>query len=291
MIPNSTLPNVRWSARRTRRNITLLGLAALLVLTLLGLAFTVDRLRAGNRVRLERVNLAQVEQSRFFGLLRDMETSLRGYLLAGDEAFLTPYDDAVSQYTDVAAELRRRIESANLGSDQIIQDLEALEEAAQTWREQADVSLSQQQTDALNGDALQETLSASATLFEQIGQRNAALAANLEEQRETLGRLQNTYNNISLVLFVLITGTTLATLGYGISLLRRVGFLASALQSRQKRQDAYTEVISALNGPTQLTPLLQSVLPELIDSVGAHAAAVYALQGEHLAPVHAAGAA
>jgi len=287
MIPNASVPNVRWSARRTRRNITLLGLAALLVVILLGAAFAVDQARVTNRSRLQRIYQAQAQQAQLLGLLRDMETGERAYLPTGNNVFLQPYNQAVQEYPTLAADLRATIRSTNLQS--VDDDVAALEAAAAAWRTQADQTLAQRAVAPLDAQALQSVLIEGKRLFDEIRGRDAMLTANLEAQRRTFSVLQDRYYNTSLVLLVLTAASTLATLGYGIALLRRVGVLAGVLQGRQDRQEAYTKVITALNGPQQLAPLLESVLPQLADSIGAHVVVVYVLQNEQLVPAQTVG--
>lgn len=266
---------------------TVLGLAVLLVMVLLGGAFAMDRVRIANRVRLQRVYAAQAEAADLFGLLRDMETGQRAYLPTGNTLFLQPYTTAVQAYPGLAAEFRATVRSVDVpGADQ---DLAAFETAANTWRASTDATLAQRAVAPLDAQTLQTVLLGGKQRFDDVRSRYAALSTTLETQRQALSLLQDRYYTMSLVLLVMTAGTTLATLGYGIALLRRVQFLAGALQGRQDRQEAYTQVISALNGPQQLAPLLESVLPQLADSIGAHAAVVYVLQGEQLIPAQVAG--
>ncbi len=266
----------------------MLGLAAFVVVLLLGAALVVDRLRIANRVRLQRVYAAQAQLSDLFGLLRDMETAQRGYLPTGNALFLDPYNAAVAAYPGAAAELRRLIDSANLPA-QVGADVAAWEAGASAWRTETDRTLVERADAPLGDVALQQALVTDKRLFDELRSRTATLANGLEAQRRTLSALQDRYYTIAQALFVLIAGTTLAALTYGITLVRRVGFLASALQSRQERQEAYTKVISTLNGPQQLAPLLEHVLPQIADSVGAHAAVVYTLYNDQLVPAHVVG--
>ncbi len=266
---------------------SLLGLAALLVAVLLGAAFSVDRLRITNRARLQRIYLAQAQQARLFGLLRDMETGERAYLPTGNDVFLQPYNQAVQDYPSLAATLRDTIRSTGLQG--VADDLAALEVAAAAWRAQSGQTLAQRAVAPLDAQALQSALIEGKRLFDEVRGRDATLTTSLEGQRHAFSVLQDRYYNTSLVLLMLTAGSTLATLGYGVTLLRRVGFLASVLQGRQDRQEAYTRVITALNGPQQLAPLLESVLPQLADSAGAHVAVVYVLHDDQLVPAQTVG--
>ncbi len=187
MIPNASVPNVRWSARRTRRNIILLGLAALLVVPLLGAVFTLDRLRIANRARLQRIYLAQAQQAQLFGLLRDMETGERAYLPTGNDVFLQPYNQAVQAYPSLAATLRDTIRSTNLQG--VDADLAALEAAAAAWRAQSDQTLAQRAVAPLDAQTLQSALIEGKRLFDEVRGRDATLTTSLEGQRRALSVL------------------------------------------------------------------------------------------------------
>ncbi len=63
------------------------------------------------------------------------------------------------------------------------------------------------------------------------------------------------------VLFTLLTLSSVLTLLWGIWIVRQIGIFANRLQTRQEQQQRYTHVISALNGPLQLSQLVEQVLP------------------------------
>ena len=62
--------------------------------------------------------------------LRDQETGIRGYLIAGDRQFLTPYYDGQHSEQAAAQEIRRRLGRR----PDLIGDLAAIEDAAADWR-------------------------------------------------------------------------------------------------------------------------------------------------------------
>ncbi|MDQ5851493.1 MAG: response regulator [Chloroflexota bacterium] len=84
-------------------------------------------------------------------------------------------------------------------------------------------------------------------------------------------------------LFVLLGLTTLLTVIYSAWLVQRIGLYANRLQTRQDRQQGYTRVISALNGPTQLKPLIDQALPIILASVDAQVGVVYTYADGQLA--------
>ena len=77
------------------------------------------------------------------------------------------------------------------------------------------------------------------------------------------------------ILFGLLGLITFLALFYCIWLVRRIGIFAGRLQVRQDRQQAYTRVISALNGSTQLASLVDKALPLILESVDCQAGVLY----------------
>jgi signal transduction histidine kinase/CHASE3 domain sensor protein len=267
----------------------LLGLAALSVLLLLGAAGVVDRLRYGDRRQLERIDQLHLRLNDAFSLLRDMETSQRGYLLTRDESFLEPYTQAASEYPEAIAQVRQLSTNEYIQSEQLTQSLQNFDDAAQRWQEQAATAIELRRGEELDRTQLQSMIAEGSRLFDEIRSYKAETSETITERRDELQTVIDRYVDASFVLLALVTCSTLATLGYSILLVRRVGLLASALQARQQRQEAYTQVIAALNGPTRLQPLLQDVLPLVLDTVGAQAGVVYNHEDEVLQPVSVVG--
>ena len=248
-------------------------------------SLTVDRLRVTNRDELQVIDQLQLSTSDAFGLLRDMETAERGFVLTSDESFLGPYEQAMRDYPDTLVRVRRNAALAGGDAPQLVQ---AFETDAQRWMEQAATAINQRRggapTDVTTAQAL-----AGKQIFDTLRIRTGELTTLAEARREQVLNAYRRLVNISLVLLVLSAVATLATLSYGIFLVRRMGLLASAQQVRQDRQTAYAQVISALNGPTQLQPLLSQALPVLLESVGAQAGAVYSYGNGLLTPVSVVG--
>ncbi len=279
------VPAIRWTDRQTRRNTVLLAIAAVIVMLLLIASLTVDRLRVANRITFEHTDDLQFAVDDGFGFLRDMQTAKRGFLLAGDEAFLDPYHRALREYPTAIIEARR---AAAVVGDDAPQLLHAFEGDAERWIEHASESIAQRRL-AGNDAATREQLIEGSLLFDALRIREGEIRAFTEVRRQELQAANRWLINTSLVLLVLGTAATLATLTFGISLVRRIGQLASAQQVRQDRQTAYAEVVSALNGPTQLQPLLSQSLPVLLRSVDAQAGVVYAYEKGQLTPTFAVG--
>lgn len=285
MFINTSTHIPRWTERQTRRNTLLLGLAAFVVMLLLIASVAVDQLRVSNRRQLETFDQVQFGVDDAFGLLRDMETAQRGYLLTSNETFLDPYDRAVAEYPVTIAEVRRFAASTSTDLPGLLQ---AFETDALRWQEQISNGIAQKRTNPDGGPSV-EQVQADKRLFDTLRTREAEISSLVSAQRQQLQVNNNRLINTSLVLLVVLTVATLGTLSLGIVLIRRVGLLASALQVRQERQEAYTQVVGVLNGATQMQPLLSQSLPLLLDSIGAQAGVVYSYASSALTPTTAVG--
>ena len=289
MLINTSAQLPRWSDRQTRRNTFLLGLSALVVMLLLIGALAVDRLRVNNREQFEQVDLVQVHLNEAFGLLGEMRIAEQSYVLAGAERSVVMYDQATGAYPSLIANLSR--EAAAIGSrvPEFAQELQAFEDAASAWQDFARRAIDQRRSQNLTAAQELQVVAESNRLFDEIRSRYKRAIPYIDSHRESLRAGHRRLVNTSLVLLVFVTGSTFATLMYGISLVRRIGLLASVQQQRQERQSVYTDVISALNGPTHYQPLLTQALPLLLESVGAQVGVVYSYSNGMLAPSVAVG--
>lgn len=273
-----------WSRYQIRRATAWLLAAALVVVLLLLGALLVDRLRVRNRAELQTIDAAQIQNDAAFGLLRDMQAGYRSYMLTGDPIFLEPYNRAVAQYPAALARLRQLALQGSI-PEQLVQ---AFDQATQEWQ-----ALIADQIAALRDETGQALSPAQAFRdsqhFDLVRARQAELAQYITARREDLEQSYDRLDDISVVLLALVTFTTLSTLGYGLVLLRRMTLLADDQAARQHRQAAYARVVSTLNGPTQLEPLLDQALPVLLDSVNAQAGAIYIFENGLLQPMHAVG--
>jgi signal transduction histidine kinase len=78
----------------------------------------------------ENIQPARVAASQLQSALRDQETGIRGYLIADDRQFLTPYYDGQHEERAAAEDIRRRLGQR----PDLIADLDAIEKAAANWR-------------------------------------------------------------------------------------------------------------------------------------------------------------
>ncbi|OBH05194.1 histidine kinase [Mycobacterium sp. E2497] len=79
---------------------------------------------------VDSIQPARVAAFQLQAALRDQETGIRGYLLAGDRQFLTPYYDGQHAEQAAAEEIRRCLGQR----PDLIVDLAAIEDAAANWR-------------------------------------------------------------------------------------------------------------------------------------------------------------
>ena len=77
-----------------------------------------------------RINPARVAAYQLQAALRDQETAVRGYTIAADAQFLTPYFDGQRAETEAAEQIRADLS----GRDTLIADLGAVQQAAADWR-------------------------------------------------------------------------------------------------------------------------------------------------------------
>ncbi len=79
---------------------------------------------------VDSIQPARVAAFQLQAALRDQETGIRGYLIAGDRQFLTPYYDGQHAERSAADEIRRRLSRR----PELVADLAAIEDAAAQWR-------------------------------------------------------------------------------------------------------------------------------------------------------------
>lgn len=252
-------------------------------------ALAADRFRVGNREQLEQVDRVQVHLNEAFALLGEMRIAEQSYVLAGAESSVVVYDLATANYPSLIGNLSQEATEVKTRVPEFAQELQAFEDAAVAWQDFARRAIDQRRSQNLTVAQELQVVAESNRLFDEIRSHYKRAIPYIDAHREALRAGHRRLVNTSLVLLVFVTGSTFATLMYGISLVRRIGLLASVQQQRQERQTVYTDVISALNGPTQYQPLLSQALPLLLESVGAQAGVVYSYTNGVLIPSVAVG--
>ncbi len=277
-----TLPEaLNWNPQRTRRNIQgLLTTAVLIAVLLVGL-FVLDLARVQNRTAMLQIGRYQLGLSQVGALLRDMETAQRGFLLTGDDSFLDPYRRAQLDLPPLFAELRDL--APTVGADAPAQ-IEQLNSNADRWQTAATQSLAVRRASTGALDRQTDVLILGRTLFDALRSR--------EQVAEEYARSRNLATDQRFValypwnlgMLALVTLSMLGALSYSIGLVRRIGEFAEALRVRQDRVQAYNRVITGLNGPTEMQPLLQNALPTMVQAVGGQIGVVYLLEEGLLQP-------
>ncbi|BAX91323.1 sensor histidine kinase [Mycobacterium shigaense] len=122
-----------WRARLTVWGWLALVLVVMGVLVLAGAlvgAALLHRTDTVSRELSDQIQPARAAAIELQAALRDQETGIRGYLLAADRQFLTPYYDGQQAEHAAAEEIRRLVG----GRPDLIADLDAIERAAASWR-------------------------------------------------------------------------------------------------------------------------------------------------------------
>ena len=286
MLRNPPEPIPRWTSRQTRRNLVVLALAAVLVALLLAAAIVNDRARAANRERTRDVALFAVYLRDIYGLHRDMQTGMRGYLVTGDETFLQPYTRAQTRLPGLWPELQALAPAVGPRAAGLLREFSSAGEVWHTQAIQPELARPPGEEQPAGAEAAARR---DRRLFDDFQTRYDALASYTREREIELEAASRRLGVLGEVLLGLLALTTFGALLYGIWLVRRIGLFANRLQVRQDRQQGYTRVISALNGPAELTLLVDEALPVVLASVGAQAGVVYTCAGAELAVVGAVG--
>jgi signal transduction histidine kinase len=118
----------RWTLRRW----VALAAAVAVAFAMLGIAVAataITRLTDARERLADELDPAARTAQELSAALVDQETGVRGYLLGGQERFLTPYPEGIAAETAAAAELRARLADPRAAAN-----LEAVEAAAEAWR-------------------------------------------------------------------------------------------------------------------------------------------------------------
>ena len=126
------------SEPRAGRRLTVQGwqnlvLSAMGVVVLVGLVaggLLMHRTDALSRELIDNIQPARVEAYALQAAIRDQETAVRGYLITADRQFLQPYYAGEEAEKQAAASIRERVGTR----PELMADLDAIEQAAATWR-------------------------------------------------------------------------------------------------------------------------------------------------------------
>ncbi|WAJ46353.1 CHASE3 domain-containing protein [Mycobacterium sp. Aquia_216] len=110
--------------------LVLLSMGVLVLLGAVGGTLLLNRTDELSRSLSDQIAPARVAAFQLQAALRDQETGVRGYAIAADRQFLTPYYDGQHAEHAAAEEIRRLLG----GRVDLINDLDAIERAADNWR-------------------------------------------------------------------------------------------------------------------------------------------------------------
>ena len=111
--------------------ILVLSVMGVLVLTGAGAgAVLMNRTDDVSRGLIDNIQPARVAAYQLQAALRDQETAVRGYAIAADRPFLTPYYDGQRTESTAAEDIRQYL----AGRADLIDDLDTIERAAAAWR-------------------------------------------------------------------------------------------------------------------------------------------------------------
>jgi signal transduction histidine kinase len=111
--------------------ILVLSVMGALVLTGAGVgAVLMNRTDDVSRDLIDDIQPARVAAYQLQAALRDQETAVRGYAIAADRQFLTPYYDGQRTESTAAENIRRYL----VGRGELIDELDTIERAAAAWR-------------------------------------------------------------------------------------------------------------------------------------------------------------
>lgn len=158
----------------TRLRVALLGLVTLLLLVGLGLVVALRQADGALAAQAERTFPARLASSELLTSLVDQETGLRGFVLTGDDEFLTPYREGLADEQVARATLERLVRP----DDPARVSLLTVDAAITAWRDQY-ASLRAEGFDGADADG---TIQFGRELFERVRRANADLDAELAGQ-------------------------------------------------------------------------------------------------------------
>ncbi|GAB3952547.1 CHASE3 domain-containing protein [Micromonospora vulcania] len=174
-----------WSLRR--RVITLLTVVGVLLIGLAGAeAALATRNRTQIDVVLNKTGPLRVQAQELLNALLDQETAVRGYAVSGDPADLNPYQAGLAQEKSRIASMRTLLDDF----PQIDQELRAVEERAEQWRQSVAVPVVA--TTEQNG-----TTAGQALITEQARQQFDQVRAAVDDlQQEILVAREKAANDV-----------------------------------------------------------------------------------------------
>ena len=125
--------------RNNRLAPLLIGVVIVLVFVLASVGVVTELVGRTSQQDVQKTSEMLVAERTLYGLLVDMQTSQRGFIITGDELFLQPYNDAVQRLPGLWATLEERAASLDAASGTQLQPLTPLvaemKAAATDWHQ------------------------------------------------------------------------------------------------------------------------------------------------------------
>lgn len=237
-----------------------LALSLMVLLVVIGTAIGANLLSQTARVTddlLQRVQPSQTEAYRLQAALVNQETGIRGYAIAADRQFLTPYSSGKQDEARSAARLRAQLRDR----PELLADLRAVERGAAAWRKDYAEPLAAAVTPGRPHAVDQTTVDSGKHEFDHLrtlwAKQNADLAKAVKEGRAHLAHQRTVRDTVlsGMVAAFLLTGAALAVL---VRLLVTRPLEALSKASEQVAGGDFAHRITG-DGPADLTAVAGAV--------------------------------
>ncbi|QNI05918.1 HAMP domain-containing protein [Mycobacterium kubicae] len=206
----------------------------------------------------DEVQPARVQAALLQSALRDQETGVRGYLMAADPQFLSPYYDGQRAEKAAADDIRRRVSHR----PELLADLDAIEGAAAIWRtsyaEPLIATVIPDSPTVMNSDIATLGKTQFDHLRTLFNVQNDKLAAARDDGAANVERF-NRWRNRVLGFIVLVFVTTAALLGLLIRRAVTTPLASLAASCRRITEGDFEESIVAPDRPKDIRDIANDV--------------------------------
>ncbi len=203
------------------------------------------------RALIDGIQPSRVAACQLQSALRDQETGVRGYLIAADRQFLTPYYDGQQEEQAAAEDIRRRLGQR----PDLVADLDAIEKAAANWREEyaepAIASVNPTARNVMSRPSAERGKAEFDHLRSLFDKQNANLAAARNSAVDDLRRT-NVWRDRVLGAMVVLFFVTAAALGFLVRGAVTVPIAALAAACRRITKGNFGETISPPKRPKDI---------------------------------------
>lgn len=230
----------------------LLGLVVVLVLALATVGIVTELFSVTAQRNADRVSLLLLRERTLYGLLVDMQTSERGYVITRDESFLAPFNDAQSSLTPLWSEMHSLAVEVDKASNEGTQALSPLitttQDEATTWQQQyASPVIGLVRAGRIQEAEAQVGAGPGQTLFQQFRDKsndlNSALNQLLHAYNTSLNRLHELQIYLLIGVGILAMGSALFA---GIATMRETRLQKEATQAAEAERTRLEALIEAL---------------------------------------------